>query len=76
MSHNKLGCLGTKLCSGTVWKSYPKNNFFAYMKSIFLLEDAVLIINFELYVFLIFLEIDRNFLLNDLKEFGDNFEDE
>lgn len=46
------------------------------MKSIFLLEDAVLIINFELYVFLIFLEIDRNFLLNDLKEFGDNFEDE
>lgn len=46
------------------------------MKSIFLLEDAVLIINFELYVFLIFLEIYRNFLLNDLKEFGDNFEDE
>lgn len=76
MSHNKLGCLFTKLYSGTVWTSYPKNNFFAYMKSIFLLEDAVLIINFELYVFLIFLEIYRNFLLNDLKEFGDNFEDE
>lgn len=46
------------------------------MKSIFLLEDAVLILNFKLYLFLILLEIYHNFLLNNLKEFGDNFENE
>lgn len=59
------------LCSGTLWKTYLKNNFFIYEE--YLLKDAVFIINFdELYLFIILLEMHHYFLLNDFNGFGDN----